>query len=138
MSVFKKIYSWLFSSSSRKENSWEIIKWWETRRIPYNVIVGFFGLLSLCFFLWIASKTLNLKTEQESFEPFALILAILLANFFYTGGWVVELILRFIGTSNSERFGVNAFGVGLLFSILCTMLPTIILLFKWFGVVFAK
>ncbi len=57
---------------------WEIILWWEIRRIPYNIIMYFIGLLSF----YICFVTI----------PLVYLVIGLFLNILYTLGWVVELI----------------------------------------------
>jgi hypothetical protein len=48
----------------------------------------------------------------------------ILANVFYTGGWICELFIRAnTTTERSTAFGLKAFPVGLIFSIFITLCP---------------
>jgi hypothetical protein len=57
---------------------WEIILWWELRRIPYNLIMYFVGLLSF----YIAYVTIPILYSFIG----------LLLNAIYTLGWIIELL----------------------------------------------
>ena len=57
---------------------YEIILWWELRRIPYNIIMYFVGLLSF----YISYMTI----------PLIYLLIGFLLNICYTGGWIYELM----------------------------------------------
>ena len=57
---------------------WETILWWEIRRIPYNLIMYFIGLLSF----YICFVTIPLVYLVIGF----------LLNILYTLGWIVELL----------------------------------------------
>jgi hypothetical protein len=72
-------------SSNRKW--YEILLWWELRRIPYNVIMYFTGLLSF----YIGFVTIPLV-----YLFFGLVL-----NGIYTFGWIIELL--FIQRQTSEK-----------------------------------
>jgi hypothetical protein len=51
----------------------------------------------------------------------------LLANVFYTSGWICELLLRTMTPpERSAAFGVRAFRFGMRFSILLTLSPAVI------------
>ena len=57
---------------------WEIILWWEIRRIPFNLIMYFIGLLSF----YICFVTI----------PLVYLIIGLLLNIIYTLGWIIELL----------------------------------------------
>jgi len=57
---------------------WERILWWEIRRIPYNIIMYFVGLLSF----YIGYITI----------PLIYIMIALGLNVIYTFGWIIELL----------------------------------------------
>ena len=83
---FKKIsYCHHFSMDilriSKPNRKWyEIVIWWELRRIPYNIIMCFVGLTSF----YVGHVTI----------PLVYILIGLLLNVGYTFCWIVELIFR--------------------------------------------
>ena len=66
---------------------WEIILWWEIRRIPYNLIMYFIGLLSF----YICFVTI----------PLVYLVIGLLLNVIYTFGWIVELV--YVNRQNNEN-----------------------------------
>ena len=57
---------------------YEIILWWEVRRIPYNLIMYFAGYLSF----YIGFVTI----------PLAYLVIGLVLNSIYTLGWIIELL----------------------------------------------
>ncbi len=60
---------------------WQIIGWWELRRLPYNLIVGLGGTLGLLLFVWF-----NKLPPMSVPEPTVNLLSVILfgagANFF--------------------------------------------------------
>ena len=62
-----------------KRKWYEIILWWEIRRIPYNIIMYFIGLLSF----QIAYVTI----------PLVYLIIGLGLNVLYTLGWIFELLV---------------------------------------------
>lgn len=66
-------------ASYLNKNSFGVILWWEIRRIPYNVIMYFAGLLS--FYISYISI------------PLIYILIGLAFNVIYTLGWIIELLI---------------------------------------------
>jgi hypothetical protein len=63
--------------------------------------------------------------------PFFALLAViaygLMANLCYTGGWATELLVRKIWPDEATAFGKISFFLGLMFSILLTLLPGIVI-----------
>lgn len=111
----------LFSVPTRGRTWYQVILWWELRRFPYNFFLGASGLLSLyCFSL--------LVDGWFSFVSPPLIAGMtgaFLANFFYSFGWIVELLVRPIFGHRVRQFGEKAFKYGLVFSIFMAFVPTI-------------
>lgn len=65
------------TSSNRKW--YEIILWWEIRRVPYNIIMYIIGLLSF----YIGYVTI----------PLVYLIIGLALNVIYTLGWIIELMI---------------------------------------------
>jgi len=66
---------------TRPDRNWyEIIIWWEVRRIPYNFLMYFVGIASF----YISFITI----------PLVYLLVGLGLNLIYTFGWIIELIFR--------------------------------------------
>lgn len=87
-------FRWLTSDSmnflkiTKAKRKWhEVILWWEIRRIPYNVIMYFVGLLSF----QIAYVTIPLVYLVIGF----------VLNVIYTFGWIIELL--FINRLNDRN-----------------------------------
>jgi hypothetical protein len=115
--------SWLFTVPDRERTPSEIILWWESRRIPYNLIVGLFGLISLGI---IALIEINSPYAMgTSFPLLCIIFFGLGANVFYTGGWIVELLARGISKEPSRNSGPQLLLAGLVFSVLLDFIPLI-------------
>ena len=70
----------------------EVISWWESRRLYYNIITGATGL----FCLGIIFLLLGLPHDFRlySWLVFVFIFGIS-ANIFYTSGWIIEVSLRY-------------------------------------------
>ena len=118
----------------------EIIYWWELRRVPFNLAVGIAGLAT-CI-TWLISLILTTMAAPESLNdpelplvPDGLIFALLgvvlyaiAANVCYTGGWIIEVLLFGFGRKGDLHFGPLTFTLGLVFSILLTLLPTLFII----------
>lgn len=121
-------HAWLFRRDPGTQTAPQVVAWWELRRVPYNVIVGIVGVVAAVIMIITA-----VTCEQRGGDPIGLpdppILAIfgvlvygLMANICYTGGWVVELVVRKLRPTAHRSFGPLAFGAGLAFSVLITLL----------------
>jgi len=113
----------LFKRSAEHSSPWSIIKWWELRRIPFNIIVGLTGVLSgaICVLTAVLSEKI---TGQEPFFPdpplflfAAVIFYGVMANICFTGGWVAELLARRIWAQRAEAYGEFFFVWNFVFSI---------------------
>jgi hypothetical protein len=129
-STIKNAQSWrLFARSPEISSTLSIIKWWESRRIPYNLIVGGTGILTCVVGISIALVASRL-THRETLLPnpplFAVIAAFVygvVANVCYTLGWIAEVLARRIWGELASSFGQISFTLGVAFSMLLTMSP---------------
>jgi len=112
--------------------SWQIIRWWEIRRIPFNAILFVVGIASILAMEWFMERAI--PVGEDAIEPFALAIGVLiyaiLANLFYTLGWLVELAMSRTDEVVARVRARRMFLAGLWFSCLLTTLPF------WFGFVF--
>ena len=109
--------------------TWDVLKWWELRRIPYTIVVA--GVGALTFF----TANSIFSSGEDFLNPAALLigvpLAVIAANVFYTLGWVVDLVKTRRGHS-SNRFRAVAFYSGLVFSVAVMASPLWLAVFsKW-------
>ena len=107
-----------------KDDSWDVIEWWEKRRVFYNKVLAGVGTVT-CFLL----ITCGLIAEPLVGEaigipnlpvlvPLGIITYGIIANVCYTGGWITELLVaRFQIHPSTTTFGLRAFRVGVKFSI---------------------
>jgi hypothetical protein len=119
----------LFRRARPSERNWDVIAWWESRRIPYNLIVGATGIASAIIMLITGLVTEHFIGEAIGVpsSPFLVIPAVavyaVMANICFTGGWVLELFSRRIWGARAEAFGEIAFTWGTLGSVLLTLVP---------------
>jgi hypothetical protein len=119
----------LFRRERQATRAWDVIAWWESRRIPYNLIVGATGIASAIVMLLTGLVTEHIVGEaidaqgSPIFEIVAVILYGIMVNICFTGGWVLELLSRRIWGTRAEAFGEIAFTWGTLFSVLLTLVP---------------
>jgi len=95
----------------------EVIGWWERRRLYYNLIIIAWAAILICVLI-AAGK------ERISWSAIASILVVYLllfqlpANIFYTGGWIVDLIVKRFFKWPSPWFEPWALGMGIALSLL--------------------
>ena len=113
--------------------AWQVIGWWEARRIPFNMIVGVAGAISgaavLCIGL-VGELVFGVPfglPDPPIFAVAAVVLYALGANVCFAGGWMAELIVRRTWPDESDRFGTLSFTLGLVFAVVVTLLPPVVL-----------
>lgn len=113
---------------------WQVVAWWERRRIPYNLIVGVTGILTCAVTFTMAFICERVVGVPIGFPdpPIVAVIGILvygiMANVCFTGGWIVELFMAQAWGLRPARFGPVAFGLGLLGSIVITLIPAAVFL----------
>lgn len=107
--------NWLFADSRNPDSPWRVILWWELRRIPFNIIIGIYGVLCLVIFFFSILTSGHLKPGEDAVEPMAIMAAPFGINFLYTLGWLVEVPARIFKPDLSPRFGplLLKLGIGL-------------------------
>lgn len=119
----------LLKVNNKERNTIQIIGWWEIRRILYNVIVLFCGLISMS----IMYALINLKSGEDLQEPLAIIGFAFVCNLCYTLGWLVEIY-----KPKSNTFGAKMFKTGLYFTLFWVFLPAVLHIIFWIGRGFVK
>jgi hypothetical protein len=95
------------------------------------LIVGSAGILTCVVIAIIALGSIFLFNSHFGvgnpvFGLFAIIVYGILANVCFTGGWVAELIVRKAWPEEADRFATTSFSLGLVFSVLLTLTPAIL------------
>jgi hypothetical protein len=114
-------------------NPGEVIRWWEGRRLFFNSVVGCTGVIT-CVLLIVCALTADSTVGEPIGMPdgpllgvFGIVFYGILANVFYTGGWISELLLRAVTTTEkASALGLTAFRAGVYFSILLTLCPAVV------------
>lgn len=126
MNRLRQFWRWLFSVPDRQRSWFDVIVWWELRRIPYNLIVGGVGCISLIiFFVSIVSSGV-LGPGEDAVEPLAIIFAPVAINICYCAGWIFENILRVILPSKQHLLGPVLLKLGLGFSLFVVTFPAVL------------
>lgn len=108
------------------------LRWWESRRLLFNKVVGATGLVTLAgvsvLFL-LPPWTLG----GLSLLPMLAAAAVygIAANACYTLGWVAELAARALWGPQAPAIGPLLFRQGLIFSVGLTLLPMLAIALIW-------
>ena len=105
----------------------DLIRWWEARRLRYNLMVGAVGAVTWLLVLCVGSLAVKPGVDFE--EPFMMIIGPpiygLFANLCYSFGWVVDTCF------NRGRPRIYLYKTGLIFSLVLTALPGIWAVVAW-------
>jgi hypothetical protein len=115
----------LFRSNQDPNSFASIVKWWEWRRITYNVVLLILGIVSTYIYWTLFDKYAPDPADDGIFPGLMPIIVGIVANFFYTSGWTFEILLRLIRGRGSKRLAPALFGLGLGFSMLVVSVPAI-------------
>lgn len=125
MDVIRQSIIWFFGRQRSPMRWWQVINWWELRRIPFNLLIGVYGIVCLAIFFWGIMGSGHLEAGEDAVEPIALLAAPFLVNICYTLGWIVELPARFLCPSLSPKLGPWLLKVGLCFSLFVISIPAL-------------
>ena len=106
-----------------------IVRWWESRRLAYNLFVGGAGLLSL--------GAINLITlippglPSVGFPWQVVVVFGVMANVCYLLGPAIEIALQKLWGEKLLPVGPALFRMGLTFSVGLALFPTLIVMIGW-------
>jgi len=107
-----------------------IIRWWESRRIPFNLIVGGSGVVSLSFIALMSMLPPNAHGFTFPFIP--IVAYAILANLCYSLGPAVEVSVEKLSGGSILPTGPLLLRAGLTFSVgLTLVLPMILVVIGW-------
>lgn len=106
-----------------------IVRWWESRRLHYNAIVGGTGLLTLGAVHLVASLPPNPHNVLFFWGP--IVAYGVLANLCYLLGPVAEIAIEKISGGTILPTGPVLFRMGLTFAVGLTLLPALIVVLDW-------
>ena len=122
----------LFQRAENLETNWQIILWWELRRIPYNLIVGAIGILACICLFGIGCFSERRFGEAIGWpdSPLFGLMAIsfygIAANICYAFGWIIEIFVKKVWKECSKNFGEISFVLGIFFSVILTFAPVVL------------
>jgi hypothetical protein len=110
----------------------DIIRWWESRRFRFNVLIGCVGVAT--WILVMVAGSAAVKPGQDFEEPLVMLFGPFIfaaaANICYTLGCAVDTIFY------RESPRTNLYKVGLVFSIVLTALPGLWAVAAWLVTVY--
>lgn len=116
-----KLLNPLLKVKTEDRNIFQIILWWELRRILYNIIVLACGVLSILILVVATSGRVDLEPGEDLYEPILIPIFAILCNLGYTLGWLTEICIK-----RSLIYGKKMFKIGLYFTLFWLFLPTTI------------
>src|SRR5689334_14797015 len=119
----------LFPAPAEVRSTTSIFRWWESRRLTFNIIVGGTGLVTLAAIKLIALLP-PLSMSMPVFWP-AVFLYGFFANLFYSFGFVTEATMQRAWREETPRVGPALFRQGLVFSVGLTLFPIALMSIGW-------
>ena len=122
-----ELTEFLFPAPARRSVG-GIVRWWESRRLAYNVFVGSAGLVSL--------GVVNLITSLSSVPPIngqwiAVVVFGVMANVCYLLGPAIEIALQKLWGEKLLPVGPGLFRMGLTFSVGLALFPALLFMIAW-------
>jgi len=120
----------LFPLPDYRRTPFTLFRWWEARRLTYNLIVGGAGLVTLT----VVGLVSLLPPQQPLFPGFpwlGVVVYGVLANVCYSCGWLAELGMRALWRDEAPFAGPAMFRQGLSFAVGLTLLPIPLAVLSW-------
>lgn len=119
----------LFPAPAEIRDTATILRWWESRRLTYNLIVGGTGVVTILAIKGIALLP-PLSTHVPIFWP-GVIAYGLFANLCYSLGFATEAAMQRAWHDETPRVGPALFRQGLAFSVGLTLFPIALMGINW-------
>jgi hypothetical protein len=126
----------LFPLPDYRRTPWTLLRWWEARRLTYNLAVGGAGLLTLGCLALVSA--LPPRLPGPVFEWRGVVVYGLLANLGYSLGWVSEVAMRALWKDRAPDAGPALFRQGLSFAVGLTLLPIPLVGLSWLARLVSK
>lgn len=106
-----------------------IVRWWESRRLAYNVFVGTAGLLTTATFAVISALPPISSPEMVPWQ--GIVIFGIGANVFYTMGSIVEIVVQKLWRGQVLPVGPVLYRMGLTFAVGLALFPALIFVTIW-------
>ena len=118
----------LFPAPARR-SAGAIIRWWESRRLAYNLLVGGAGVLSMGVVSVVVALPPGGTLQVVPWQP--VVVFGVLANVCYLLGPTAEILIEKAGRGRVLPTGPTLFRMGLTFSVGLALLPILLVLISW-------
>ena len=119
----------LFPAPAEVRSTAAIFRWWESRRLTFNVVVGATGVVSIAL-MKIIAVTPPLSMNFPIFWPGILAYGVF-ANLCYSLGFATEAAMQRAWHEETPRVGPALFRQGLIFSVGLTLFPVALMGISW-------
>ena len=119
----------LFPAPAEVRTTSAILRWWESRRLTFNVVVGATGIVTIALMKVIA-LTPPLSMHLPIFWPGILAYGVF-ANLCYSLGFATEATMQRAWHEETPRVGPALFRQGLIFSVGLTLFPVALMGISW-------
>ncbi len=116
---------WFFREASEPRTPTVVIRWWEERRLAFNLFVFVVGSCSFLAFLYCIVRSGTLKPGEDAVEPMALVLVWIPVNVCYTLGWFIEVVALSLNVRSRYLQGPVLLRVGLVITLLMLLAPSV-------------
>lgn len=119
----------LFPAPAEVRSTGGILRWWESRRLTFNLIVGSAGVITLGAMKLIAMLP-PLSVNMPVFWPGVVAYGVF-ANLCYSLGFFTEAAMQRVWHDETPRVGPALFRQGLVFSVGLTLFPIALMSIGW-------
>jgi len=120
----------LFPAPAEVRTTASIFRWWESRRLKFNVVIGATGVVTLTAIKLIALLPPISTNMPVFFWPGILAYGVF-ANLCYSLGFVTEAAMQRAWREETPRVGPYLFRQGLVFSVGLTLFPVALMGINW-------
>lgn len=126
------------------QSAGDVLRWWEIRRIAFNLIVGATGIGTciLCLLIALVAEAMLDVPIGIPDPPIIAVLGIItygiMANVCYTGGWIAELVIRRLWPRESDSFASLSHTLGVAFAVILTLFPAFIVFLSFLVQLFLR
>ena len=120
----------LFPAPAEVRTTASIFRWWESRRLKFNAVVGGAGLVTLAAVKLIALLP-PLSTNMPVFFWPGILAYGVFANLCYSLGFLTEAAMQRAWHDETPRVGPALFRQGLVFSVGLTLFPIALMGINW-------
>eukprot|EP00456_Euglypha_rotunda_P013451 TRINITY_DN1403_c0_g1_i12.p1 TRINITY_DN1403_c0_g1~~TRINITY_DN1403_c0_g1_i12.p1 ORF type:complete len:158 (-),score=13.81 TRINITY_DN1403_c0_g1_i12:241-714(-) len=123
--MLKDQLDWMFKSPPPPSDAWSTIAWWESRRIPFNLLILGYAIPCFIVYVWGLSTSGHLQPGEDAEEPLVLLAAPIAINVLYTLGWLVEAPVRLVIPNLPPRVGPTLLKLGMGLGLFWISIPAI-------------